>query len=118
VLWAFEQLEERKAAGVDGISVREYGQGLEARLVSLLDRLHRGAYRPQPSRRRWIPKGDGRMRPLGVPATEDKIVQKALAAILTEVYEEEFHDFSYGFRPGRSCHDALRELACHIGHDN
>jgi len=117
LLWAFEQLEERKAAGVDGISVREYGQGLETRLVSLLDRLHRGSYRPKPSRRRWIPKGDGRKRPLGVPSTEDKIVQKAVAAILTEVYEEEFHDFSYGFRPGRSCHDALRELARHIGHD-
>jgi RNA-directed DNA polymerase len=117
LLWAYEQLEDGKAAGVDGVSVREYGQGLEARLVSLLDRLHRGAYRPQPSRRRWIPKGDGRMRPLGIPAIEDKIVQKALAAVLTEVYEEEFLDFSYGFRPGRGCHDALRGLARHIGRD-
>src|SRR6266571_4906546 len=64
-----------------------------------------------------IRKGDGRLRQLGIPATEDKLVQGALAAVLTEVYEEEFHDFSYGFRPGRSCHDALRELARHIGHD-
>ena len=117
LLWAYEQLDEGKAAGVDGLSVRGYGQGLEARLASLLDRIHRGAYRPQPSRRRWIPKGDGRMRPLGIPAIEDKIVQKALAAVLAEVYEEEFHDYSYGFRPGRGCHDALRELARHIAHD-
>jgi group II intron reverse transcriptase/maturase len=117
LLWAFEGLEEGKAPGVDGIDVEEYGRGLEARLKSLLDRLHRGEYRPQPSRRRWIPKGDGRLRPLGIPATEDKLVQGALSAVLTEVYEEEFHDFSYGFRPGRSCHDALRELARHIGHN-
>jgi RNA-directed DNA polymerase len=117
LLWAYEQLEEGKAAGVDGISVKEYGQGLEARLASLLDRLHRGAYRPQPSRRHWIPKGNGRMRPLGIPAIEDKIVQKALAAVLNQVYEEEFLDFSYGFRPGRGCHDALRGLARHIAHD-
>ena len=117
LLWAFERLEEGKAPGVDGIDTKQYGRGLEARLRSLLDRLHRGGYRPQPSRRRWIPKGDGRLRPLGIPATEDKLVQGALAAVLTEVYEEEFHDFSYGFRPGRSCHDALRELARHIDHD-
>jgi group II intron reverse transcriptase/maturase len=116
LLWAYEQLESGKAAGVDGVSVEEYGRDLEARLRSLLERLHRGSYRPQPSRRRWIPKGDGRRRPLGIPAIEDKIVQRALTAILTEVYEEEFHDFSYGFRPGRSCHEALRALARDIGH--
>jgi RNA-directed DNA polymerase len=116
LLWAYEQLEGGKAAGVDGISVEEYGRGLEGRLSSLLERLHRGTYRPQPSRRRWIPKGDGRQRPLGIPAIEDKIVQRALTAILTEVYEEEFHDFSYGFRRGRSCHEALRALARHISH--
>lgn len=117
LLWAYEQLDEGKAVGVDGISVSEYGRGLEERLTSLLDRLHRGSYRPQPSRRRWIPKGDGRMRPLGIPAIEDKIVQKALAAVLAEVYEELFLDVSYGFRPGRGCHDALRGLARHIAHD-
>jgi len=116
LLWAFERLEGGKAAGVDGVSVEEYGRGLEGRLASLLERLHRGSYRPQPSRRRWIPKGDGRQRPLGIPAIEDKIVQRALTAVLTEVYEEEFHDFSYGFRPGRGCHAALRALARHIGH--
>jgi RNA-directed DNA polymerase len=113
--WAFERLKDGKAAGVDGVSVEEYGRDLERRLASLEERLHRGTYRPQPSRRRWIPKGDGRQRPLGIPTTEDKIVQGALAAILTEVYEEEFHDFSYGFRPGRGCHEALRGLARHIG---
>jgi len=117
LLWAYEQLDAGKAVGVDGISVEEYGQGLEGRLSSLLDRLHRGTYRPQPSRRRWIPKGDGRMRPLGIPATEDKIVQRALSAVLAEVFEEEFCDFSYGFRAGRGCHDALRGLARHIAHD-
>src|SRR3990172_2229941 len=89
LLYALEQLEDGKAAGVDGINVGEYEQGLKARLTSLLDRLHRETYRPQPSRRRWIPKGDGRQRPLGIPAIEDKIVQRALTAILTEVYEEE-----------------------------
>jgi group II intron reverse transcriptase/maturase len=117
LLYALEQLEDGKAAGVDGINVEEYEQGLEARLTSLLDRLHRETYRPQPSRRRWIPKGDGRQRPLGIPATEDKIVQRALASVLTEVYEEEFHKFSYGFRPGRGCHDALRGLGRHIAQD-
>jgi len=117
LLWALERLEDGKAAGVDGISVEDYRQGLEARLTLLLDRLHQGTYRPQPSRRRWIPKGDGRQRPLGIPATEDKIVQRALAGVLTEVYEEEFHKFSYGFRPGRGCHDALRGLGRHIVQD-
>ena len=117
LLYAFEQLEDGKAAGVDGISMKEYEQGLEARFTSLLDRLHRETYRPQPSRRRWIPKGDGRQRPLGIPATEDKIVQRALAGVLTEVYEVEFHKFSYGFRPGRGCHDALRGLGRHIAQD-
>lgn len=114
LLWSFERLRVGKAAGVDGVSVEEYGHGLEARLASLLGRLHRGSYRPQPSRRHWIPKGDGRKRPLGIPAVEDKIVQGALTALLTEVYEEEFHDFSYGFRPGRRCRDALRALARNI----
>ena len=117
LLYALEQLEDGKAAGVDGISLEEYEQGLEARLTSLLDRLHRETYRPQPSRRRWIPKGDGRERPLGIPAIEDKIVQRGLSDVLTEVYEEEFYDFSYGFRPGRGCHDALRGLGRHIAQD-
>lgn len=116
LLWAYEQLKVGKATGVDGVSVEEYGHGLESRLASLQTRLHRGSYRPQPSRRHWIPKGDGRQRPLGIPAVEDKIVQRALAALLTEVYEEEFYDFSYGFRPGRGCHDALRALARNISH--
>lgn len=114
---AFEQLETGRAVGVDGISKEEYADGLEERLIALQDRLHRETYRPLPSRRRWIPKGDGRERPLGIPATEDKVVQRALACVLTEVYEEEFYDFSYGFRPGRSCHGALRVLGQHISRD-
>ena len=114
---AFEQLETGRAVGVDGISTEEYEVGLESRLTALQDRLHRETYRPLPSRRRWIPKGDGRKRPLGIPATEDKVVQRALACVLTEVYEEEFYDFSWGFRPGRSCHDALRALGHHIARD-
>ena len=85
---AFEQLETGRAAGVDGISKEEYEHGLEERLIALRDRLHRETYCPLPSRRRWIPKGDGRERPLGIPATEDKVVQRALACVLTEVYEE------------------------------
>lgn len=114
---AFEQLETGRAVGVDGISKEEYEHGLEERLIALQDRLHRETYRPLPSRRRWIPKGDGRERPLGIPATEDKVVQRALACILTEAYEEEFYDFSYGFRPGRSCHAALRALGQRIARD-
>ena len=117
LLWAFEHLGSGKATGVDGVSVESYGRHLEKRLKRLLERLHRGAYHPQPSRRHWIPKGNGRQRPLGIPATEDKLVQRALAAVLTEIYEEEFYDFSYGFRPGRGCHDALRGLARHISHN-
>jgi len=81
LLYAFEQLEDGKATGVDGISLEEYGQGLEARVTTLLDRLHRETYQPQPSRRRYIPKGDGRQRPLGIPATEEKLVQRALADV-------------------------------------
>jgi group II intron reverse transcriptase/maturase len=117
LLEAFESLETGKATGVDGVSVRDYEAGLHDRLRSLEERLHRETYRPQPSRRSWIPKADGRKRPLGIPVTEDKIVQGALAAVLREVYEEAFYDFSYGFRPGRSCHDALRGLGRHIGHN-
>lgn len=99
LLWAFEQLESGKAAGVDGISVEEYGRGLEGRLASLLERLHRGTYRPQPSRRRWIPKGDGRQRPLGIPAIEDKIVQRALTAIRRRCTRRSFTTSRMAFGP-------------------
>jgi group II intron reverse transcriptase/maturase len=94
----------------------EYGEDLERRLEDLHGRIHRGAYRAQPSRRRFIPKPDGRQRPLGIAALEDKVVQRALVEVLNAIYEEDFLGFSYGFRPGRSQHDALDALAVGIEH--
>jgi RNA-directed DNA polymerase len=96
---------------VDGVTWQEYETGLEGRLVDLHSRVHRGAYRAKPSRRTYIPKGDGRQRPLGVAALEDKIVQQAVVTILNAIYEEDFLGFSYGFRPGRSQHQALDALS-------
>ncbi len=103
-------LKRRAAPGVDGVSWQQYEQGLEARLIDLHGRVHRGAYRAQPSRRVYIPKADGRQRPLGIAALEDKIVQQAVVAILNQIYEVDFRGFSYGFRPGRSPHQALDAL--------
>ena len=108
---AFLWLKRDAAAGVDGLTWREYEQDLESRLVELHERVHRGAYRALPSRRKFIPKSDGQERPLGVAALEDKILQRAVVAILNAVYEEDFLGFSYGFRPGRSPHQALDALA-------
>ena len=88
----------------------QYGEEVEERLQDLHDRIHRGAYRAQPSRRTYIPKADGRQRPLGIAALEDKIVQQAVVTVLNQIYEEDFLGFSYGFRPGRSQHDALDAL--------
>lgn len=88
----------------------QYGEGLEERLKDLHDRVHRGAYRAQPSRRTYIPKADGRQRPLGIAALEDKVVQQAVVTVLNEIFEEDFLGFSYGFRPGRRRHDALDAL--------
>jgi RNA-directed DNA polymerase len=107
---AFSWLKRDAAPGVDGLTWREYEQDLEVRLVDLHARMHRGAYRALPSRRKFIPKGDGH-RPLGVAALEDKIVQRAVVEVLNAIYEEDFLGFSYGFRPGRSQHDALDALA-------
>jgi RNA-directed DNA polymerase len=103
-------LKKQAAPGVDGVKWEEYGQGLEARLRDLHGRIHRGAYRAQPSRRVWIPKPDGRQRPLGIAALEDKVVQHAVGTVLNQIWEEDFLGFSYGFRPGRSQHDALDAL--------
>jgi RNA-directed DNA polymerase len=103
-------LKRRAAPGVDGVSWQQYEQGLEERLVDLHGRVHRGAYRAQPSRRVYIPKADGRQRPLGIAALEDKIVQHAVVTILNQIYEVDFRGFSYGFRPGRSPHQALDAL--------
>jgi RNA-directed DNA polymerase len=108
---AFSWLKRDAAPGVDGLTWREYEQDLEAKLVDLHARVHRGAYRAQPSRRKFIPKEDGRQRPLGVAALEDKIVQRAVVEVLNAIYEQDFLGFSYGFRPGRSQHDALDALA-------
>ena len=106
----FYALKRKAAPGEDGVTWDEYESGLEGRLIDLHSRVHRGAYRAQPSRRVYIPKPDGRQRPLGVAALEDKIVQQAVVKILNQIYEGDFRGFSYGFRPGRSQHQALDAL--------
>lgn len=111
---AYGWLAKDAAAGVDGVTWRDYGVDLEPRLADLKDRIHRGAYRALPSRRVYIPKPDGRQRPLGIAALEDKVVQRAVAEVLNAIYEEDFLGFSYGFRPGRGQHDALDALAVGI----
>ena len=108
---SFYALKRKAAPGVDGVTWQEYETGLEDRLIDLHGRVHRGAYRAKPSRRVYIPKADGRQRPLGVAALEDKIVQQAVVTILNQIYEEDFLGFSYGFRPGRSQHQALDALS-------
>jgi RNA-directed DNA polymerase len=111
---AFFELEEGAAAGVDGLTWKEYELDLERNLEDLHARVHRGAYRAQPSRRTYIPKPDGQKRPLAIAALEDKIVQRATAMVLNAIYEEDFLGFSYGFRPGRGAHDALDALCVGI----
>lgn len=108
---SYYALKRAAAPGVDGVRWEEYEAGLEERLEELHSQVHRGAYRAQPSRRVYIPKADGRQRPLGIAALEDKIVQQAVAAILNQMYEEEFLGFSYGFRPKRHPHQALDALS-------
>jgi len=92
---------------------KDYEEKLEERLPDLHDRIHCGSYRAQPSKRTYIQKADGKMRPLGIAALEDKIVQQAIVAVLNAIYEEDFIGFSYGFRPGRSQHQALDALSYH-----
>jgi len=111
---AFYALKRKAAPGVDGVTWQEYEADLERRLIDLHGRIHRGAYRPQPSRRTYIPKADGRSRPLAIAALEDKIVQGATVLVLNAIYEEDFLGFSYGFRPRRGAHDALDALAVAI----
>jgi group II intron reverse transcriptase/maturase len=111
---SYNGLKKKAAPGVDGVTWREYGGGLEERISDLHGRIHRGAYQAQPSRRTWIPKTDGRQRPLGIAALEDKIVQRAVGTVLNQIWEEDFEGFSYGFRPGRSQHDALDALTVGI----
>jgi RNA-directed DNA polymerase len=111
---AFFELKDNAAPGVDGLTWTDYEADLERNLEGLFSRLHRGAYRAMPSRRVYIPKPDGRQRPLAVTALEDKVVQRATAALLNAIYEEDFLGFSYGFRPGRGAHDALDALCVGI----
>jgi RNA-directed DNA polymerase len=107
---SYYSLKKQAAPGVDGVTWQEYGRDREARLAGLHGRIHRGAYRAQPSRRVWIPKPDGKQRPLGIAALEDKIVQHAVGTVLNQIWEEDFLGFSYGFRPGRGQQDALDAL--------
>ena len=111
---AYRRLRKDAATGVDQVDWETYGRELRARLVDLQDRIHRGSYHPLPVRRVHIPKADGRTRPLGIPALEDKIVQQAVKMILEQIYEPAFLGVSYGFRPGRGQHDALDALAVAI----
>src|SRR5580704_5311325 len=107
---AYFSLKKEAAPGVDGETWRQYGEQLEGNLQDLSERLKRGVYRAKPVRRVYIPKADGRQRPLGVTALEDKIAQRATVDVLNAIYETDFLGFSYGFRPGRSQHNALDAL--------
>jgi retron-type reverse transcriptase len=111
---AYRALRPEAAPGVDGVTWEAYGQDLEENLMALHRRLHRGSYRARPSRRAYIPKADGRQRPLGIASLEDKILQRAVVEVLNAIYETDFLGFSYGFRPGRSPHNALDALATGI----
>ena len=111
---SYEALNKSAAPGVDGVTWQQYGEGVEERIRDLHARIHRGSYRAQPSKRKYIDKEDGRQRPLGIAALEDKIAQQAVVTVLNQVYEEDFLGFSYGFRPGRSQHNALDALTVGI----
>ena len=111
---AYFSLEPKAAAGVDGVTWQTYGENLEGNLEDLSGRLKRGAYKARPVQRVFIPKGDGREKPIGIPTLEDKIVQRATAEVLNAVYEVDFLGFSYGFRPGRNQHNALDAITVGI----
>jgi group II intron reverse transcriptase/maturase len=111
---AYRAIRPQAAPGVDGVTWAAYEEGLEANLADLFARVHAGRYRARPSRRSYIPKADGRQRPLGIATLEDKIVQRAVVEVLNAVYEVDFLGFSYGFRPGRNPHQALDALAVGI----
>ena len=114
LVMAYWDLSPKASPGVDGVTWADYGQDLVANLRDLHERVHSGRYRARPSRRAYIPKADGRLRPLGITALEDKILQRAVVEVLNAVYETDFLGFSYGFRPGRGPHDALDALAAGI----
>lgn len=105
---------KHKAVGVDEVTKKEYGEKLAENIDALLKRMKQFSYRPYPVRRAYIPKGNGKMRGLGVPSFEDKMVQGALKEILEAIYEPKFKEFSFGFRPGKSCHDAIQRVNKHI----
>ena len=107
---SFRQLRKNESTGVDKVTAKDYAKNLDENLYKLYQRLRRGQYVASPVKRIWVDKEDGKQRPIGIPALEDKIVQKAVATILGVVYEPIFHDFSHGFRPGHSQHKALHEL--------
>jgi group II intron reverse transcriptase/maturase len=107
---AFDRLNRRSAAGIDRVTWQAYEEDLIPKLEDLHARLVNREYEPQPVVRKWIPKSNGKLRPLGLPALEDKIAQRAVADLLESIYEQDFHEFSYGFRPGRNAHQALRDL--------
>jgi group II intron reverse transcriptase/maturase len=107
---AYELTRKDGATGIDGVTADEYEANLEANLMDLLERIKSGRYRAPPVRRTYIPKADGSRRPLGIPTFEDKVAQRAIVMVLEAVYEQDFRSCSYGFRPGRSCHQALRDV--------
>jgi RNA-directed DNA polymerase len=115
LLRSFSGLKKDAAPGVDGVTWREYEPGALERLIALREQVQSGRYRAVPSRRVYIPKADGRQRPLGIASLEDKVLQRAVTEVLNAVYEADFRGFSYGFRPGRSQHDALDALAVGLG---
>jgi RNA-directed DNA polymerase len=114
LLLACQDISPKASPGVDGVMWEAYGQDLVANLRDLHERVQQGRYRASPGRRAYIPKADGRLRPLGIATLEDKIVQRAVAGVLNAIYEADFRGFSYGFRPGRGPHQALDALAAGI----
>lgn len=106
----YNKLERNRAGGIDGVSWQEYGKQLEGNIKRLVERMKAKQYKPQPALRVYIPKDEHSKRPLGLPAVEDKVVQKGIACVLEAIYEQDFLDCSYGFRPGRDCHQALKEI--------
>ena len=110
MLEAYRTTRKDGAAGIDGVTAADYAEALEANLLDLLDRIKSGRYRAPPVRRSYIPKADGSQRPLGIPTFEDKVAQRAIVMLLEAIYEQDFLPCSYGFRPGRSAHDAVHNL--------
>ena len=107
---SFQQLRKECTVGIDGISWEEYGRQLEENIKGLMERIKKMSYRPQPVRRVYIPKDNGEQRPIGIPATEDKIVQKTMSWVMEAIYEQDFQEGSYGFRVGKGCHQALKQV--------